>query len=487
MKPHAAGDPDAVDSEPRDVARDVARQLAAARPTRTRAVIALAWPTAISYLLQNSYRINDQFWIQGLGAQAHAAAGAALFVGIMNFAIGFLPAGGALSLASRAFGAQDEREFGAIARHALLFALIVGAALAAIGAPLTPTIVELLGLEGETARLAHEYLFALYLCSPALALALIVEYLFLARGRTLFPMVLQAIAIVLNWIWTPMLAYGERAADVLPVPGAALAADLAARFGIEGSGMAGAAYATGLARLTTGIAGLAILGLWLGVPLVPRGLASLARLVRIARISVPVSLSIALYAGVYWALLGLVLDRLPAEVTAGLGLGFQVFEGIAYPAFLGVGMACASLVGRHLGAGDTQAVFETIQSSRRVGRFLGIGAGVSFLLGGSLLGPLFTQDPAVLRELELYVISLAFSQYWVAVETIHERVLLGAGHTRAIPWISGTVNTLRVPLAWLLALPLGLGGPGVWWAINATTWIKAFLFWREVRRGDWLR
>ena len=468
-------------------AQAVAKGLAAARPNRVRLVLALAWPTAIGYLLQNSYRINDQFWIQGLGPEAHTAAGAALFVGIMNFAIGFLPAGGALALASRAFGARDEVEFGSVARHALLAALIVGGALAVLGAPLSPWIVGLLGLEGRAAELAIEYLKALYLCSPALSLALIVEYLFLARGRTVVPMVLQSVAICLNWIWTPMLTYGPDAHAQLSAPGAAFAGDLARQLDLPALGMEGAAWATGLARLATGVAGLLILRFSSKVALVGAGTPRLKRLVEIARISVPVSLSIALYAGVYWAMLGLVLDRLPTAVTAGLGLGFQVFEGLAYPAFLGVGMACASLVGRHLGAKDHQAVFETIQSSRRVGRVLGIFAAVAFLLGGSLLGPLFTQDPAVLRELELYVTCLAFSQYWVAVETIHERVLLGAGHTRSIPWISGSVNTLRVPLAMGLALGLGWGGPGVWWAINATTWLKAYLFWREVRRGDWLR
>jgi multidrug resistance protein, MATE family len=357
--------------------------------------------------------------------------------------------------------------------------------LAVVGSLLTGDIVGWLGLSGGSAVFAEQYLGALYVCQPALALALIVEFLFLARGRTVIPMLLQALALALNWIWTPMLTYGARAAEVTDVPGAGIAAGLARLFGVEGGGMAGAAWATGLARLTTGVLGLAILAGPFGVAVFRRGPIVMARLARIVKISVPVSLSVLLYAGVYWAILGLVLSELPDAVTAGLGLGFQVFEGLAYPAFLGIGMACASLVGRHLGARDERAVFETIQSARFAGRILGVAATVAFLVGGSLLGPIFTKDEAVLRELLLYVTALAFSQYWVAVETVNERVLLGAGHTRSIPWISAAGNLLRVPLAWLLALELGLGGPGVWWAINATTWLKAWLFWREVRKGRW--
>ena len=57
-------------------------------------VLALAWPATLSFLLNNSYRINDQFWIQGLGAEAQAAIGAMMFVAIMTFALYYFSAGG---------------------------------------------------------------------------------------------------------------------------------------------------------------------------------------------------------------------------------------------------------------------------------------------------------------------------------------------------------------------------------------------------------
>ncbi len=472
-------------SSPAETA-DLAERLASVRPARVRLLIALAWPIAISYLLQNSYRINDQFWVQGLGPEAHAAMGAALFVAIMNFALGFLPAGGALALCSRAFGARDEARFASLARHALLFALLVGGAMAAVGPALTPWITGVLGLEGSQAEMAEAYLIALYLVAPAQTVALIVEFLFLSRGRTVVPMVLQAIAIVLNFLWTPWLVYGPRAAEALPFPGAGVAAWLASATGTPELGIAGAAWATGLARLTTAGLGLVLFAMLYRIGPFGGMRPRLGRMLELARISLPVCFSIALYAGVYWALLALVLRQLPMEVTAGLGLGFQIFEGLAYPSFLALGMAAASLVGRYLGAGDSQAVLETVASARVIGRWLGLGAALAFLFGGSLLGPLFTDDPRVLRELVLYVVILAFSQYQVAVETVNERILLGAGRTRSIPWISGIGNALRIPLGWALAIGAGLGGPGVWWAINLTTWLKSWLFWREVRRGDWL-
>ena len=81
-------------------------ELGARRGTLS-ALLNLAWPAAASFLLNNAYRINDQFWIQGLGPPAQTAVGATFFLMVMNFAFVFLAVGGTLALISRAIGAND--------------------------------------------------------------------------------------------------------------------------------------------------------------------------------------------------------------------------------------------------------------------------------------------------------------------------------------------------------------------------------------------
>lgn len=454
--------------------------------SRVGEVFRLAWPAALSYLLTNTYRINDQFWIQGVGDAAQAAVGATFFVVIMNFALMFLAVGGTLALVSRATGAGEPATRDSVARHALLFAVGIGAFLTLAVRPLVPAVVGLLGLEGETAELGRRYLGTLYLFSVPLALTAAVDNVFIGRGNTRVPMVLQLVAVSLNFLLNPLLIYGAAAAERIDAPGVHLVSAVARALGFEGWGISGAALATGLSRTITVLAGLIILRLRYGMSWFGSARPRLARIVAIARISAPSSLSIAVYAGVYWALLGLVLARLPDVVTAGLGLGFQVFEGLAFPCYLGVSIAGATLVGRALGARDPEGALELVRSARLLGRLLGIGFALFFLLGAPYVVPLFTEYDTVADATLLYVGILALSQVQVAAEAVNERVLIGAGHTTPIVRISTTGNLLRVPLAALLALGFGFGAAGVWWAINLTTWLKAGLLWREVQRGHWL-
>ncbi|HTF88505.1 MAG TPA: hypothetical protein VK843_08850, partial [Planctomycetota bacterium] len=74
----------------------------------------------------------------------------------------------------------------------------------------------------------------------------------------------------------------------------------------------------------------------------------------------------------------------------------------------------------------------------------------------------------------------------VAMESANEKVLLGAGYTRPALWVSLIGNGLRVPLAWLFASHWAMGAHGVWWAINATSFLKCSLQFTLVQRRRWL-
>ena len=452
-------------------------------------LLRLAWPAALSYLLNNTYRINDQFWVQGLGPQAQAALAAVLFVTILNFALIIVCVAGTLTLVARATGAGDPRRRDAVVRSALGMGLCIAAVLAGAGWVLTPAVVGAIGLEGETARLGVDYLRALYLGILPLTLAPAVDHVLLGMGNARLPALLQILAVALNWVLNPVLIYGPDASASAGLPGAQLAASLARGLGIEAHGMGGAAAATAISRGVSVAIGLLLLTRLYGVRLLPgagapregRRLA-----LQIARISLPIALSILLYSGVYLVLIELALVPLGPDALAALGIGFSVFEGVSYPLYLGLAMAAAALVGQQLGAGRPDLARATVRTAQRVAWVSG-GVVLALFLGlAPRLAPAFASSPGVLDQLVGYVVVLAFAQPFVAHEALHEKVLLGAGHTRPAMWVSMLGNAARVPLCWALGIALGWGSIGVWIGLDLTSAAKAFLQWRLVRSGRWL-
>ena len=146
----------------------------------------------------------------------------------------------------------------------------------------------------------------------------------------------------------------------------------------------------------------------------------------------------------------------------------------------------ASFIGRALGANNPDRAWATIKTALPISVALGILATAIFWWGASPLTALFTKDPVVHSLAIEYALILAFSQLAVSLEALAEGILSGAGATRTVLVLSLPFNLLRIPLAWAMALPLGMGAPGIWWAINISTFLKAIFKWLAVLQGRWL-
>ena len=144
------------------------------------------------------------------------------------------------------------------------------------------------------------------------------------------------------------------------------------------------------------------------------------------------------------------------------------------------------MVGRYLGAGMVDEARRTYRKTIPIMVGLGLTASALFWFGATPLTAQFSEDPDVLKNAVLYAQILAFSQVFVALESLAEGVLGGAGDTPSIFWWSTPMNLLRVPLAWVAAFPLGYGAAGIWWAINLTTVIKCAGKWWAIYRGGWV-
>lgn len=420
-------------------------------------LIRLAVPSALFTVLTNSYRIVDQYFVQRISVDAQAAIGSSIYVLIAFYAVFELVAGGAAPLVARATGANDpasrRQHFGA----ATFGAFGISGVLMVLGAVGAPWIVFSLGLEGQAAVECERYLFTVSITILPLVFTPLVDQVFLAMGHAKGPLLLHALTLALNLVLTPYL--------------------------IESHGIVGAALASTASRFVATAIGYVALVRIIGLRLVdvrPAGLR------RVTRIGLPITLNTLLYAGVYWMLLKTSVSPLGPSVNAALGIGFSALEGFTWPVFHGVSLGAASLVGRQLGARDKDAARRTVRLAFPITTALGVAASLAFYFAGEPLTGFFTDDPVVHAAAIEYATILAFTQTCVAWEALAEGVLAGAGDTKTVFWWSAPFNIVRVPMAWTLALPLGFGAAGIWWAINVTSAAKAFGKGWATYRGRWL-
>lgn len=422
-----------------------------------RGVLALAFPVMASGVLQSVFRPIDQYFVQDLGVAAQGALGATTMVTILTYAALQVVSVGVAAFVGRATGAGDPVARREVVEQGLGACAVLAIGLAILGTLAVGPLVGLLGLEGEGAGHAVAYLRVLFLLGGALAFAPTVDAVFHAMGDTRMPLVLQLAAVALNVVLTPWF--------------------------VPRIGVAGAALGTVIAQtLATG------LGLWVLAQRLGLGWASVRigdRTRRIVEVGLPVGLASAMFGGVYWLMMGTTIHALGQDVYAGLGLGFGVLESLAWPTYMGLSVAASSLVSRLLGAGRPDLAVRAVKLCMAPALCAGFFMSGVYAIGGETIMRAFAKDPASFREGLRYATLLAIAQPFVAIEAVSEGVLAGSGDTRKLFWTNVPLNLVRVPLSWWFAITLGFGANGLWWAINASTFVKASAKLGLVLHGGW--
>lgn len=138
-------------------------------------------------------------------------------------------------------------------------------------------------------------------------------------------------------------------------------------------------------------------------------------------------------------------------------------ESICFLSADGFGIAAAALVAQKLGAREPDAARKVASIGARDAMVTLTLFGLAALALRSLILPLFSHDPEVLRIGRAAMPVLALAQPFMAVGIVLAQSLRGAGRTREALAVSvvGAV-IVRLSATWLFAITLGLGLTGVW-------------------------
>jgi len=153
---------------------------------------------------------------------------------------------------------------------------------------------------------------------------------------------------------------------------------------------------------------------------------------------------------------------------------------------LGFGLACATMVGRHLGKGDPEEARRMVWLGVRMATAsLVIPAALLAVLTAPILG-LFTLDQLVVETAIPALRLFALAALIDALPIVLVYSLLGAGATR---WVAGAQIVqqfvVMLPLAWFLAYPLDLGVLGLWLGLVVSRGLLALVAVPKFQGRSW--
>lgn len=437
-----------------------------------RRVARLAGPAILTSLLETAVFLADRVMLARYGQEALASM---QLQGPLMWSIGAVFRAlciGVVALVAHSTGAMDLERRAAVIRSGLRLSSVVGVAVGGLCLATLPWIVVGLGPEDAHLRsLSSDYLSIGFAAIPAELVASTAAMIFAASGDTRTPFAVGLVTNAINIGVNAVLIFGYSGMGIT----------------VPELGVSGAAIGTATAFTVEAILLLVLLrrrGLWRATNPEIRPMPDLLRLgVPAMAERVVMQTGFLAFAKILTALGALAMATNQALIT---------IESICFLCADGFGVAAAAVMGQALGAKDP--------AEAKRGGMVAVGMAVASLTvmglmiwaGSSVLLPIFAPDPEqgpALVEAGIAVMPLlALAQPFMAAVIVVAQGLRGAGDTKSPLW-SALVGSLvvRVSLAWLLGMHLGLGLAGVWIASLADWFVRTLLLGAVFLRGTWQR
>lgn len=433
------------------------------------ALLTLSWPVVLSRLGIMAMGLTDAIVVGRYSAIQlgyHALAWAPTSV-VVTMAIGLLT--GVQVMTARAIGEGRRQETGAVLRRGLSYSLWIGIISTIFVAVAGPLFLHVIGLEQDLADGATRALLVFALSLPGYAISVAASFW------------LEGLAKPGPGAWAMWVANGVNLAfDLLLVPGT---------FGLPALGAVGGAWATTGARTFLAVVMLVYIARMpearaLGVFHKPeRNRAAEAEQRRIGfGAGASNFLEVAAFAS-----MNIIAGWLGGLAVAAWAIVLNV-AAIVFMVPLGLSTGAAVRVGRAYGARDPKAVVRAGLVAFAVTGVFGFLVTLVIWPSAHLISLAYT---ASLPTIAMAAPALALSCLMLfpdALQVVAAQALRARGDVW-LPTITHLTSytLVMMPLAWFLAIPLGLGIIGIVWAVVVASFVAAILllgrFWILSRRG----
>jgi len=431
-----------------------------------RAVFLLAVPMVLELSMQSVFGIFDVFFVARLGADAVATVGLTESILTLVFSIATGVSMAATAMIARRIGEKNQAAAAVATVQAIYLGIILSIPMAVIGLVYTPEILGLMGATNEVVGIGSGYNQVMLGGNITIMLLFLINAAFRGAGEAVTAMRVLWLANLLNIVLDPLLIFGLGPFPEMGVTGAAVATNLARGAGI----------------------------LYQCIILVTSGsriqihredlLPDLVVLRRLSRIAVGGVLQF-LIATASWVALVRIIAIFGSSALAGYTIAIRVIVFAILPSW-GMSNAAATLVGQNLGANQPEraerSVWMTAYSNMV---FLGLVT-VVFVVFAEPVIRLFTDDGNIIPFAVNCLRFISYGYVFYAFGMVMVQSFNGAGDTFTPTIINLFCYWLfQIPLAYLLAISVGLQANGVFIAIAVAESILAVISVIVFRQGRW--
>ncbi|UCE01340.1 MAG: MATE family efflux transporter [Candidatus Latescibacterota bacterium] len=450
-----------------------APRVARTRPPSThlnREILRLAIPSFFATITVPLVGIADTALVGQLGPVAFIGA---VSIGSMVFdalywVFGFLRMG-TTAIVAQAYGAGDDARAGQTLLQSATLALLLGVSIILLRQPIATLGLRLAGGTPEVQRWAYSYIEIRILGAPAVLLLFALSGFFRGMKDAVTPLVVTLVLHVVNVVGDVLLIHGLLGLPKLGVVGAAWASLFGALAGVS------VALAVLAVRYNH-----ALRAGWHAA-----GLFSPRRLRRLLATQTHLFNRTLLLMAAYFVMVA-VAARLGEVPLAANAILLQLWYLSAY-SIDGVALACETLVGNALGAGEASLTRRLIGRATLWGLAISGVYALLYLFGMRLIAAAFTRDPEVVRTVVGLTWIMVLLQPINAIAFVFDGVFIGANDTRFLSLqIAVSCLGVFVPAVLLLAGVLHLGLAGLWIAMALFSTARAVILAARCKQPAWI-